>query len=404
MEKRIRSFGLSVMLLFACCFFSMNVYATPLLGELQAQTLVKNEDVVIRVTGVTQSEDYFKVQTEITNHTDKCLFFDALDVLVNGVAIEMPVDGYQRGTSIMFHCAVAAGVTEKDAIYFSLSDMEKKDIARFNTLKFSISVTDVENDEFDYERELYSFGPFELHFAKHTHSYGPGVVTKEPTCAEEGVRTYTCEADQETKTESIPATGEHTMGEWKVVKTPVCENAGVAERQCTICGYKETRKLKAPGHRWSKWEVTKKATCSKTGVMTRHCTVCNKTETKEIPATGKHSWSKWKKVTPATIKAKGKAERTCSVCGKKGTKAIARLKPFVSFSKKTYKVKKGKTLKLKISYAAGDKVQSWKSSKKSVATVSSKGKIKAKKAGTTKITVVMKSGKKATCKVKVTKK
>ena len=65
MEKRIRSFGLSVMLLFACCFFSMSVYATPLLGELQAQTLVKNEDVVIRVTGVTQSEAYLKFRRRL---------------------------------------------------------------------------------------------------------------------------------------------------------------------------------------------------------------------------------------------------------------------------------------------------------------------------------------------------
>jgi uncharacterized protein YjdB len=74
-------------------------------------------------------------------------------------------------------------------------------------------------------------------------------------------------------------------------------------------------------------------------------------------------------------------------------------------SQKTIYVKKGATIKITGRYAmGGDKVKSGKSSKKSVATVSANGKLKAKKAGTTIITLTTKKGKKDTIKVKVVKK
>jgi uncharacterized protein YjdB len=50
-----------------------------------------------------------------------------------------------------------------------------------------------------------------------------------------------------------------------------------------------------------------------------------------------------------------------------------------------------------------DSVKSWTSSNKSIVTVTAKGKITAKKVGTATVTVLMKSGAKATCKIKVQK-
>ena len=41
------------------------------------------------------------------------------------------------------------------------------------------------------------------------HSWDDGVETKAPTCVDKGVKTYTCGTCKETKTEEIPATGEH---------------------------------------------------------------------------------------------------------------------------------------------------------------------------------------------------
>ena len=53
--------------------------------------------------------------------------------------------------------------------------------------------------------------------------------------------------------------------------------------------------------------------------------------------------------------------------------------------------------------AAGDRVQSWTTSNKKVATVASGGKITAKKVGKAKITVILTSGKKAVVNVTVQK-
>lgn len=83
--------------------------------------------------------------------------------------------------------------------------------------------------------------------------------------------------------------------------------------------------------------------------------------------------------------------------------AFAATKAYVKFTKKTYQVKKGKSLNLrsKLKLSKGNSIKKWKSSNPKIAKINSKGKLIAKKTGTVKITVITKSGKKATCKVKV---
>ena len=156
-------------------------------------------------------------------------------------------------------------------------------------------------------------------------------------------------------------------------------------------------------HEWSDWYVEVEPDCGNPGLEHRECSLCESYEERQIPATGNHWWSEWETTVKPTIKKAGKKERYCEECSAVQKKSIAKLKPFVKFKKKTFKVKKGKSLKLKTSYAKGDKIKKWKSSKKSVATVNKKGKIVGKKTGKARITVIMSSGKKATCTVKVVK-
>ena len=79
-----------------------------------------------------------------------------------------------------------------------------------------------------------------------------------------------------------------------------------------------------------------------------------------------------------------------------------KLKAKIKLQKTKLSLKKKKTYTLKIKTKTyGDKISKWKSSKPKIASVSSKGRIKAKKEGTTKITLYMKSGVKATCTIKV---
>ena len=69
----------------------------------------------------------------------------------------------------------------------------------------------------------------------HSHSY-TSTVTKEPTCTEKGVRTYTCSYDGSTYTEEIPALG-HEWGNWKpdgnhLTHTRTCSRGCTETKNC----------------------------------------------------------------------------------------------------------------------------------------------------------------------------
>lgn len=99
----------------------------------------------------------------------------------------------------------------------------------------------------------------------HVHSYVES-ITKEPTCTEEGEKTYTCGCGN-SYTEVIPAKGHHY------------ENG-----ECTNCGDKN------PDHEHSYTEsITKEPTCTEAGEKTYTCD-CGNSYTEEIPATGKHDY------------------------------------------------------------------------------------------------------------------
>ena len=66
-------------------------------------------------------------------------------------------------------------------------------------------------------------GTLTLHYEEPCkHSWSEGIVTKQPTCTEDGERSYTCLLCFETKTEMIPATGHNYVD-------GVCQNTGCGE-------------------------------------------------------------------------------------------------------------------------------------------------------------------------------
>ena len=66
------------------------------------------------------------------------------------------------------------------------------------------------------------------------HEYDDGAVTKEPTCTEEGEKTFTCTLCGDTKVESVP-TREHSYEE-AVTKEPTFEEEGEKTFTCVDCG------------------------------------------------------------------------------------------------------------------------------------------------------------------------
>lgn len=160
----------------------------------------------------------------------------------------------------------------------------------------------------------------------------------------------------------------------------------------------------ACNHIWSSWETYIEPTCGEPGKQERYCSNCDEKEYADIPATGEHEWDDWYVTEAATISKTGLRERECFVCDETQTEIIPQLKPYIQLSKKTIKIQESKTYTLKVKYAKGDSIKKCQSSNKKVATVSKSGKIKAKSCGTAKISVILVSGKKATCKITVSAK
>lgn len=193
----------------------------------------------------------------------------------------------------------------------------------------------------------------------HIHTF-KGAVTKNPTCVEEGIMTYSCTYGgcTEKYTEKI-AVSEHVYQE-KVTQAATCTEPGIKTFECSVCKARYTEEIAAlrhkevidpaveptettegktegshcsvcnkvikpqkvipaTGHKHSySSSVTKKATCTETGVRTFTCN-CGDQYTEEIPL-APHRYTE--KRTPATMNSSGMVQQICSVCSNAGTAAI----------------------------------------------------------------------------------
>ena len=239
-------------------------------------------------------------------------------------------------------------------------------------------------------------------------------VTTQPTCVKDGVRTLTCSRCKDAKTEAIPATGVHQWNDWKKTADATVFAPEQQERTCVTCDKKETQTV---GN-----ELTATATVNVSSV-----TLKEKQNTSSVKVTGLangDSVKSWKSTNTKVFTVTGKADGSCKLAGvKKGsakleitmasglkkTVAVKVQTKTVTTSKisgltKKMTVQKGAKAALKpvIAPVTSQQKVTYSSSNKKVATVSSKGVITAKKAGTAKITV--KSGsKKVTVTVTVPK-
>ena len=198
----------------------------------------------------------------------------------------------------------------------------------------------------------------------------------------------------------------HIFGDGKVITAATCKAEGKKEFTCLVCGYTKTEVIpQTSQHSYDTGTVTKQATYTSAGEKVYTCTVCGATKTEVIPMlTHDHNFT-WTVISQATVFAPEKQEGICTICGAKktrnnGSKLTATMKLNVTSIKLQ---KKQSTTKVKVTgLANGDSVKFWTSSNKKIVTVDKNGKIKAgKKTGNAKITVTLKSGKKAILKVKV---
>lgn len=161
------------------------------------------------------------------------------------------------------------------------------------------------------------------------HSWDDGVVTVEPSCTANGVKTYTCtDGCGYSYTEEIPMMPDHEWTEWSpnddgthtracrcnanetkdcewddgVVTAPTCEREGSTVYTCTLCGNTKTETKAALDHDWSEWRDT-----GENAVADIHERSC-KREGCDAKETGNHEWGDWKSIGSEEHK------KTCSVC------------------------------------------------------------------------------------------
>ena len=233
----------------------------------------------------------------------------------------------------------------------------------------------------------------------HQHNWGAGFVTKNATCTENGVLTYLCKCG-ETKTEIIPATG-HKFGNWEKVSDATVFAPKKEVHTCNVCKTQETRengtKLKATikvNATTLPLKVKQKTSALKvTGLANGDSVKSWKSSNKKIFTVSSKGVIKAGKKTgkaTLTITLASGLKKKVTVKVQKGTVTTSKIKGL----KSSVTLKKGKKLTLKpIRYpiTSTQKV-TYSSSNKKVATVTTKGVIRAKKKGTARITV--KSGKK----------
>ncbi len=125
--------------------------------------------------------------------------------------------------------------------------------------------------------------------AKLTHKYSEK-VTKEATCAKEGEKTFTCDNCGDSYTEAI-AKLDHTIVIDEAVEATE-ESTGLTEgKHCSVCGevlvaQTEIPKKEPPHeHSFVNYEVTKKATCTEMGIRTYTCE-CGETYIRKLAALG----------------------------------------------------------------------------------------------------------------------
>ena len=243
----------------------------------------------------------------------------------------------------------------------------------------------------------------------HSHSWITKNVIKKATCTAAGSKVENCASCDATRTVTIPAKG-HTVVKDAVVAPTVFADGKTEGSHCSVCGTvieKQNTIAKVPATIY----LTASSLKMKTGQSTTAfkatgfsegdyvtAVTSNKPRTVKVTNVNKNGTFKL-----TAGKKKGSAVVTVTLASKKTASfKVTVQKAAVKTTKITTTTKsltlaKGATYKKLASSIAVTPVTSkekvtYSSSNKKVATVSSKGVIKAKKAGTTKITV--KSGKK----------
>ncbi len=210
-------------------------------------------------------------------------------------------------------------------------------------------------------------------------------------------------ANSSTRNGVYQVASDHKYTSWSVTKQPTCADSGIKKRSCKRCGGVEYKLAVPTGkHQPGEWIVVKKPDCTSPGRKVRRCIVCDKVaEEEDISARG-HSYSQWKVTVKATRYHEGEKVRKCTVCGHADRETIEKQKPDAKVNVSKVDVQIGSDAdRLTVQLQDGDRILSWKSEDEKIATVTEDGVITGKWMGKTKIQINTALGAKAWVTVQV---
>ena len=331
---------------------------------------------------------------DTTGWSDKYLYFQnvASSVDVNQeLAVTLMASGYPADEAVA-GCTVVLKNTDTAETVTGKTDENGKVVLKASKAgKYQLTVTAA-----PYDYYVVPVANVEVK----DHVFDNGKVTKEATCKEDGVKTYTCTTCDATKTEAIAKTTDHKYT-WKVVSEATVFAPEKQKGTCSVCGATVTKENGTKLTATIKLNVTsiklqKKQTTKKIKV-----TMANGDSVKSWTSSNKKIVTVNKNGVIKAGKKTGTAKITVTLKG--GKKAILKVKvqkasvktTKISGLKSKVVVNNGKKLTLKpvISPLTSQDKVTYTSSNKKVATVNKNGVITAKKKGIAKIKV--KSGKKS---------
>ena len=147
------------------------------------------------------------------------------------------------------------------------------------------------------------------------HDYSDQWTVDVEAACNDGSKSHHCtRCDAKTDITVIPGKGHKVVIDAAVA--PSCTEPGLTEgKHCSVCNtvIKAQETVPATGkHSFGDWKITKAATCTAEGTQTRTCSGCGKVETQTIAKTA-HKYVNT--VVKPTYTAKGYTLHKCSVCG-----------------------------------------------------------------------------------------
>ena len=150
---------------------------------------------------------------------------------------------------------------------------------------------------------------------EHTHDWGEGTVSVQPTCTAQGLKTFECSCGA-VRTEPIQATGHKWEQEGEPVE-PTCKDEGYTLYKCSVCGETEQRDVKPTTKHDFQLVEEVAPTCTKDGAEVYECSYCGTVYQKTIAASGEHEYDKEHPylVVEANCIAGGYIQYRCTKCG-----------------------------------------------------------------------------------------